>query len=446
MKSNHQRFPEKTAPLPSNLEFIFNLSPSAMTLGLANVRALLNRLGQPQLSFPTIIVAGTNGKGSVSAYLSSLLNANGLKAGRYTSPHIYSVTERISVAEEQISLEKMEEHASRIVPLYESGSFSYFEAITAIAFLEFAEQGVDFAVLEVGLGGRFDATNVTEPAATIITNISMDHRRILGDTEEEILREKLGIARKGVPLLVGDLSDGLCSLIERRQSRDGFELRFLSDIGSAVIDDLSSSNSNVRIQTDRADYGVIPMPFPGGHQADNILLAVGAAECVLQNVVNVPSAIGSAYIAGRFERIECRGKTIVLDVAHNDAALCRLAETYSSIFPSGGSAMVLGVMQRKEMSESPARLMKVARRIYLVAPETGEGSTPQELLEKLSAKTAFTNRGDIILWNGRDVSSGWDRLLDTILDPSSGFSSILVTGSHHTVQSFGRRLRNKRFM
>ena len=417
-----------------------------MTLGLANVRALLSLLGRPQLAFPTIIVAGTNGKGSVSAYLSSLLNANGVKAGRYTSPHIYSVSERISVADRQITLEKMEEHASRIVPLYSSGSFSYFEAITAIAFLEFAEQEVDYAVLEVGLGGRFDATNVTEPAATIITNISMDHRRILGDTEEEILREKLGIARKGVPLLVGDLSDGLCSLIERRQSRDGFDLRFLSDIGSTAIHNPSPFKSQVRIQTDRSDYGMIPLPFLGDHQADNILLAVGAAECVLQNVTDVPQAIASTYMPGRFERIECRGKTIVLDVAHNDAALCRLAETYSSIFPSGGSAMVLGVMRRKEWAESPARLMKVARRIYLVAPETGEGSSPQELLEKLSAKTALTNRGDIILWNGREVSSSWDRLVDAVLDPSSEFSSILVTGSHHTVQSFGRRLHDRRLM
>lgn len=444
MKSNHRPFPDISTRLPSNLEFIFNLSPSAMTLGLANMRALLSRLGEPQQAFPTIIIAGTNGKGSVAAYLSSLLNANGMRTGRYTSPHVYSVTERISVAGNQISLDKMEAHASRVVPLYSSVPFSYFEAITAIAFLEFAEQEVDYAVLEVGLGGRFDATNVTEPAAAIITNISLDHRRILGDTKEEILREKLGIAREGVPLLVGDLSDGLVDFLKRRQCGDRFDLRLMRDIGTAERKNRLPGHTQVAIRTGRADYGLVTLPFAGDHQAENALLAVGAAECILQKVDNVPSALASAYMPGRFERIECNGKTVVLDVAHNDAALCRLAETYTSIFPAAGSTIVLGVMRRKELSEAPARLLKTARRLYLVAPETGDGCTPHELFEKLRPKMPFIGEGDVILWNGRDVSSGWDRLVESVLNPTSGFENILVTGSHHTVESFGRRLHQRR--
>jgi dihydrofolate synthase/folylpolyglutamate synthase len=444
MKSNHRPFPDKQTPLPSNLEFIFDLSPSVMTLGLANVQELLSRLGQPQLSFPTIIVAGTNGKGSVAAFISSLLNANGLNAGRYTSPHIYSVTERITVAEKRISLDKMEEHASRIVPLHSSIPFSYFEAITAIAFLEFAEQAVDYAVLEAGLGGRFDATNVTEPAVGVITNISLDHRRVLGDTEEEILREKLGIAREGVPLLVGNLSDGLHDLLKKRQSRDGFELRLLNDIGTAVLYDRSPAKTQAGIRTGRTDYGTVSLPFPGQHQADNVLLAMGAAECVIQKVRNVPRAVASAYMPGRFERFEYAGKTVVLDVAHNDAALCSLADTFSDIYPAAESALVLGVMKRKELRESPARLMKAARRLYLIAPETGEGCTPHELFEKLRVENTSKNKEDIILWNGEDVSAGWDRLVDAVLSPASEDSIILVTGSHHTVESFGRRFHRRR--
>jgi len=444
MKSNHRPFPEVSTRLPSNLEFIFNLSPSAMTLGLANMRALLSRLGDPQRAFPAAVIAGTNGKGSVAAYLSSLLNANGLKTGCYTSPHVYSVTERIAVAGRWISLEKMEEHASRIVPLHSSIPFSYFEAITAIAFLEFAEQAVDHAVLEVGLGGRFDATNVTEPQVTIITGISMDHRRILGDTEEEILREKLGIARKHVPLLVGDVSEVLRAVLRQRQARDGFDLRFPEDIGSAEREERTPGGTRIRVRTKRGDYGTIGLPFAGDHQAKNALLAVGAAECILSEVRNAAGAFANAYMPGRFERLECMGRTVVLDVAHNDAALCRLADTYADFFPSGGSAMVLGVMRRKELVESPERLLKTARRLYLVAPETGDGYSPYELLEKLRARSSFASRADVVLWNGRDPSSGWDRLVEAVLNPSAGFAGVLVTGSHHTVESFGRRIPQRR--
>jgi dihydrofolate synthase/folylpolyglutamate synthase len=444
MKSNHRPFPEISPRLPSNLEFIFNLSPSAMTLGLANMRALLTLLGEPQQAFPAVLIAGTNGKGSVAAYLASLLDANGLKAGRYTSPHVYSVAERIAVAGGQISLEKMEEHASRIVPLHSSVPFSYFEAITAIALLEFAEQAVDVAVLEVGLGGRFDATNVTDPAVSIITNISLDHRRLLGDTEEEILREKLGVAREGVPLLAGNLSGDLCKVLERRQSRDRFDLRFLGDIGSAVPDGGAPGKTRIRMRTARADYGTVELPFTGDHQADNALLALGAAECILRNVGHVPRAFASAYMPGRFERIDLPGKVIVLDVAHNDAALCRLSETYAGMFPAADSALVLGVMRRKELAESPARLMKTARRRYLVAPENGDGCSPHELFAKLNAKKSIAGEGDVILWNGYDASSGWDRLVESVLNAQSGFENILVTGSHHTVESFGSRLGQRR--
>ncbi|MFH1754447.1 MAG: Mur ligase family protein [Candidatus Latescibacterota bacterium] len=440
MKSNHQPFPDILTPLPSNLEFIFNLSPSVMTLGLANMQALLSRLDKPQNKFPSIIVAGTNGKGSVSCYISSLLNANGLKVGRYTSPHIYSVTERISIGEEYITLEQMEKHASRIVPLHAIVPFSYFEAITAIAFLEFAEKEVDYAVLEVGLGGRFDATNVSQAAVTIITSISLDHRRVLGDTEVEILREKLGIARKGVALLIGNLSAELLGIIERRQAQDGFDLHSLQNIGSVKREGLSPAESRIAIRTARQNYGTVSLPFAGEHQSDNALLALGAVECVLDEVKNVPQAFASAYMPGRFERLECMGKTVILDVAHNDAALSRLAETYSQRFRAEDSAIVLGAMRRKELSVSLARLMAAARRLYLIAPETGESSTPHELFDKLNAEFTFTDKKDIILWNGQDVSSGWDRLVDVLFHPASEFANILVTGSHRTVESFGRRL------
>ena len=157
-------------------------------------------------------MAGTNGKGSVSAYVAAILKANGKRVGWYNSPHVYAVNERIYVDGSPVPLESMEAAASRIVPFHKAIGYSYFEALTAIAFQIFAENGVELAVLETGLGGRFDATNVVEPVLTLLTGISLDHRRILGDSEEEILREKLGITRPGVPLVCGDAD--VCNGVE----------------------------------------------------------------------------------------------------------------------------------------------------------------------------------------------------------------------------------------
>ena len=178
MRGSPQRFLNTPAPLPPNLSFVLNLSPSAMTLGLGNVRALLEGLDHPENNFRCVIVAGTNGKGSVTAFLSSILSSNGIRTGWYSSPHVYSVNERICVDNVPVDIDRMEEAASRIVPLHEEIGYSYFEALTAIAFLVFEKSEVEVAVLETGLGGRFDATNVVEPKLTVLTSVSVDHRRM----------------------------------------------------------------------------------------------------------------------------------------------------------------------------------------------------------------------------------------------------------------------------
>ncbi len=414
-----------------------------MTLGLGNMRALLARIDHPEKSFRSVVIAGTNGKGSVAAYLASLLHANGLAVGRYTSPHVYSVTERVWVSGEPISLERMEALASRIVPLYSTVPFSYFEAITAIAFLEFAERGVDYAVLEVGLGGRFDATNVVDPSLTILTNISIDHRRILGDSEEEILREKLGITREGVPLLIGNLSDGILPILERKAKRDGVPLLKLDGIGTASLDELSVHTIRAKIRTNRSDYGELRLPFKGEQQIYNALLAVGAAECLLERVHNVSGAFESTYLPGRFEAFKRSGKTFFLDVAHNDAALSASAETLSKISEPESNAVVIGMMRRKELMHSPGRFLTSAKRVYLTAPEAGEAYAPQELLAKFFPEAARRARCEVVVWNSDNPSTGWDLLVRTLLHPSTRFSNILVTGSHRTVECFGRRLFEK---
>jgi dihydrofolate synthase/folylpolyglutamate synthase len=421
----------------------------AMTLGLGNIRALLERLGNPERRFRSIVIAGTNGKGSVTAMLASILSYNGYHVGRFISPHVYSVTERVSIDGDPVSIDEMERAAERVASLRDELTFSYFEAITAIAFLLFAERGVEYAVLETGLGGRFDATNAVEPDLSIITGISLDHRRILGDSEEEILREKLGVTRPKVPLLVGRFSRPLRVIVEEKSQRDAFPVLSLDDLGTTGSGASTASSSGffttcVEVSTQQADYGAIDLPFPGDHQAANALLAIGAAERIAGRLRNVPEALSETYLPGRFETVEAAGKTFVLDVAHNDQALSAAVAHLSRCSPREDNALVLGLMRRKELFDFPRAVAPAVGRVYLVTAEGGDALSPAQLLEKYLYGCTNDADIDIILWN-RLAGAGngddpWLRLLDHLGRPDNPSRRILVTGSHHVVDQFGRRL------
>lgn len=439
MRRSLPRFLDASSELPPHLSFILNLSPSVMTLGLGNMRALSDALGHPEREFRSVLVAGTNGKGSVTAHLSAILVANGLHVGTYTSPHVYRVTERVCVGGEPVTIEEMEAAAARITPLHERIGYSYFEALTAVAFLIFAARGVEYAVLEVGLGGRFDATNVVDPDVSILTGISLDHRRLLGDTEEEILREKLGIARSGVPLVCGPLAEELQAIVEARARDDEIPLHWADDEGTARLEELTFEGMRASVATCVRDYTTIRIPFLGVHQLRNTLLALRAAELVIGNVGHLEAAARGAVLRGRFDVIEKGNKRVVLDVAHNDEALTSVSETIERLGSRDRSALVLGVLARKELRKFGDILPRFFGRVYLIDPLPGETFTPQALLDRLCISNLKDRRLDVILerpfQRGRDV----DGFIENLLDPSRPFDVILVAGSHRTVEIFGRR-------
>jgi len=435
--------PDGAASLPPNLDTVLGLSPSAMTLGLGNITALLSRVGNPERRMRTVVVAGTNGKGSVTSMLAGILAGEGVCTGRFTSPHVYSVAERITVNGEQVGIDALEKAAAIIAPLHADIGFSYFEALAAMAFIVFAEHGVEVAVLETGLGGRFDATNVTTPDVTVITSISLDHRRILGDTHEEILMEKMGITRGGVPLIVGPLAPGLLERVRSRAAQDGFPVVTGSALGSV---DPGAEPDTVRVCTPGRDYGEVPLPFPGTHQHDNLLLAVAAAErCMGRAPDGLAGALAGVYLPGRFERFRRKERTIIVDVAHNDAALCAAARALAARSPRAGTAVVLGLLRRKELFEAPAEILAAAGRIYLVSPEAPGGEDaalmPHELFSRYFHPLLTAQPTDAILWNR--MGSGddhWKRLHAALAAPGNPFETVLATGSHHVVEQFGRLL------
>lgn len=446
MTRSRRPFPDLRTPLPSNLQFVLDLSPSAMTLSLDNIRALMDRLEHPERRFRSVLVAGTNGKGSVTTLLASILSRHGLKTGRYTSPHVFSVAERIAVDGELVSIDDMEAAAARLVPLHDEIPFSYFEGLTAMAFMVFAGRGVDVAVLEVGLGGRFDATNIVDPVVSLITSISLDHRRLLGDTEEAILGEKLGVSRSGVPLLIGELSPSLRAVVDERAARDSFPVLASGDLGSAFEVDGAFDGAWVDIRTPRARYGRIRVPFGGGHQALNALLAIGAAERILPALPRARDAIAAARIPGRFQCLERGGRTFVLDVAHNEAAIAATADHVARFRPRTECAAVFGLLRRKELFDAPRHLLHAFGRVCLIEPPTEEGGhdvafAPAEMLAKYFAPHLPNAATDVMLWNrtGED-DDPLARLLQWIDDGPSRLTTVVAMGSHRVVEEFGRRM------
>lgn len=446
MTRSRRPFPDLRDPLPPALQYVLGLSPSAMTLGLGNIRALMERLGHPERTFRSIFVAGTNGKGSVTTLLESVLRAQGLRTGRYTSPHVFSVAERIMIDGVYGEIGEMEAAAARIVPLREEIPYSYFEALTAIAFLLFAERGVEAAVLEVGLGGRFDATNVVEPDLSIVTSISLDHRRILGDTEEEILREKLGVSRPGRPLLVGELPPALRAIVDARGASEGFPVLGPAELGTARTVEPGFDGARVALCTPAADYGTVFVPFGGAHQAVNALLAVGAAERVAGRLAGVGDALAEAFIPGRFQCVPRGKRTFVIDVAHNEAAIMATAAHVAAYRPREACTLVFGLLRRKELFHAPRHLVAAFGRICLIDPGLEPGSSdvansPQELLAGYFAPCLPNAAAAVMLWNrGSESDDPLRRLLAWLDDPRADVSTVVVTGSHRVVEEFGRRM------
>jgi dihydrofolate synthase/folylpolyglutamate synthase len=437
MKRNLQLFPDTPSADRPHLSFILDLPPSVMTLGLGTITRLLAALGNPHKQFKSIVVAGSNGKGSVTVLLSSILMESGYRVGRLISPHVYAVNERVSVNERPLSLDALEEAAALVAPLHNDLHFSFFEGITAIAFLAFAEAGVDFAVLEVGLGGRFDATNVVNPALSIITSITLDHRNLLGDSEEEIIREKLGITRRGVPLLLGPLRENLKEIAADKAKRDRFPALDARDNGECSVERLGFDSMTVSLKTKRNDYGDIAVALPGSQQTDNVLLAAVAAEQLLETVPKMKRGLERAFLPGRFEHRAVRDRNIILDVAHNDAALIGVLKTLLELSPPENNRIVLGMMRRKELFKFPAHLVSAASRIYLLRPPDGDACTPQELLARIGYD-AIQSAGTEVELIIQDCSGeACARLFRRIIAATPRSGSILVTGSHRMVELFG---------
>jgi dihydrofolate synthase / folylpolyglutamate synthase len=351
--------------------------------GLGTMRALLREMGHPERGFPSLLVAGTNGKGSVVAYVDAILRASGLRTGRYTSPHLVRVNERIVVGGREITDRALETAVTRVRGaagrLVRAGRIrqhpTFFEALTAAAFDHFRQAAVDIAVLEVGMGGRLDATNVVEPLASAIVSIDFDHQAYLGTTLAAIAREKAGVLRPRVTTVLGRLGSEARAAIADEAARRNARL---VDAGEDSRVEPRADGS-LDVTTPRRKYEGI-RPLPGRHQIDNAVVALRTLEAAAAAGIDVDlrgagAALSATRWPGRLEKLAGPGP-MILDGAHNPAAARALAEFLVHERPF---VLLCGAMRDKDVEGIAAALFPLAQAVVVTQVDHPRAATPEEI-------------------------------------------------------------------
>lgn len=323
------------------LDWLDSLQGSGIRPGLGRMRTLLRALGNPQHAYPSIIVAGTNGKGSTSAMLASILHADGRRTAHYTSPHLVDLRERWTIAGEQIEPALLEECIVALQTLESEITPTYFEALTLIAFLAFASAKCDIAVLEVGMGGRLDATNVVKPLAALITPIGIDHTEYLGNTIRKIAAEKAGVIHRGTIALTSNDDPVVLDVIRKRAAK--FGSRFIH-----VTDEHET-------------------PLPGGFQRRNAGLAVRAARELGIGEDAIQRGVRNTRWRGRLEHLRVHGKDIWIDGGHNAHAVSATAPFFDAHVPHP-RLLVFGMMSDKDVDAVVARVFPLFDRVIATEP------------------------------------------------------------------------------
>jgi dihydrofolate synthase/folylpolyglutamate synthase len=352
--------------------------------GLGPVTELLHRIGDPQVGLRCVHAAGTNGKGSVCAYIESVLRAAGHKTGIYTSPYLEHFTERIRVDGEDIpegDLTRITERVKAAVDAMEAEGLAVptvFERITAVAFEYFAEKNCDIVVLEVGMGGRLDATNVIErPEVSVITKISYDHTEFLGDTLAEIAGEKAGIIKPGCPVVSYVQADEAAEVIKREASSVGAPLTF-SPEDEAVLISSGITGQKFSLRGKEYEIGML-----GRYQISNAVLALTALEQMKKNGWEIPDeavfrGMKDAVWKGRFEVLS-QEPVVIIDGAHNPDGVGSLAEGLKELFPGKKITFVAGVLADKDYGSMIDTMMPLAEKFITVTPESPRALPAEDL-------------------------------------------------------------------
>jgi dihydrofolate synthase / folylpolyglutamate synthase len=433
---------------------------------LDHMRRLLHELGGPETKFPAVLIAGTNGKGSTAATLASILQAAGYRVGLYTSPHLLRINERIRVSGLAIAdaefarlHDQVEQAASKLVATGELPWHpSFFEMITAIAFLHFAEVPVEIAVLEVGMGGRLDATNVVEPLVSVIADIALDHQQYLGNTITEIAREKAGIIRPGGVVVtlpqMSEANDTIGNAIVERDARGVNATPYVPPISPGAsqlripcalyrVGDEERLGQEYRLQVFGQKTGqeiIVQTPLLGRHQLRNIALAIATTEELTKQGYkitprDVARGIRETRWPGRLQRVSVDGVEFLLDVAHNAAGAWALRSALSELFEDRPLTFVFGAMRDKAIAEMAEILFPLAERVVTTTADNPRSASVEEIRQassRVAADLESATSVPVALRRARELAEG-------VSLPNKGL--VVVTGSIYIVGEAMRELR-----
>jgi len=393
--------------------------------GLERTRSLLSAVGDPHASYATIHVGGTNGKGSVAATIAQVLQAAGHRTGLYSSPHLTTFRERIRIDGVPIAEEALLAAAGPLWPHIRRAEASFFEATTAIAFLALAHARVDVAVVEVGLGGRLDATNVITPVLSVLTNVSLDHVQLLGHTVEQVAREKAGIIKHAVPVVTAETDPLVLDVFRARAREVGAAIDVLPpDEPSDVT--VSRAGTGLTVHAARMGRIRVQTPLIGEHQARNVALAVHAVDH-LQPPLRPEAGVVAAGVAavswpGRLQFVRSAGTTWIYDVAHNEAGVQVLVSALRGLDLPGPLVMLVGVLGDKDWRAMLRPLQAAADRVVLTMPPTAPAERCWDPHEVLAEVPSSNTR----------VVEDFTAALEACWRAAAG-GTVVVTGSFHTV-------------
>jgi dihydrofolate synthase/folylpolyglutamate synthase len=417
--------------------YLNNLGIDAMkkaSPSLHRIEAICDALGHPERAVPALHVTGTNGKTSVARIVSALLGATGLTVGTYTSPHLESVRERIALAGQPISEEDFAavfEHLGPYIDFVQAKlgeTLTFFEILTAMFFLWAAEHPVDVAVIEVGLGGRWDATNLVQAPVSVITNVALDHMALLGGDAETIAREKAGIIKPGARVVTAERKPGVLEVIRAEAAQQGAEVSEIGRDFSLLDNRVALGGRFLSVRTSAAEYNGLFLPLHGSHQATNAATALEATTRFLALRPSdevVAEGFATSVVPGRLETVRTERRPalpVILDVAHNPDGMSALITSLIEAFAFDRVVFVLGILGDKDYRGMLQEITRVPCSILVTEPKTVRSVPAGELL-KAATDMGLSAQG----------SSGVEAAVASALADAEDHDLVCITGSHYVV-------------
>ncbi len=418
-----------------SLKYLYSLQKTGIKFGLQNIAGLLASIGNPHGNFPTIHIAGTNGKGSTASMIAAILTSAGYKTGLYTSPHLVSFTERIRIDGKQIPEKIVGQYTQRLRPVIQELDATFFEVTTAIAFKYFSDEKVDVAVVETGLGGRLDATNILSPLITIITSIDYDHMDLLGKSLSAIAREKAGIMKPITPLITGETKENVLKVFKKTAVKLKVPISVVGELTEVLNHKHSLTGTVATIRTPLRVYKNIRIGLTGHFQIINASMAILCVE-LLTPYFKIPvKAIQSGLentrmysgLRGRMEILSKR-PLVMLDCAHNPQGIQQTITAVRSFFDKK-VIIVFGVMEDKDYSKMMDLLIPITQVLVAVEAKTKRALKAKEILREAKRRGMSAMEGPET-WKGLERAI---RLADRTSWP------ILVIGSNYVIGEIIRR-------